>query len=406
MISLALLDRDDLKILFEGFTTDFLSIPLKKPAKTLVKYVPTGFRIGKLPRNMLIRMYCDAVTGNEPSILEYVQNEISRNFENRGITDYLKKANLSNPLSVGLAISELQSVLLDNGFTIPSYLVLLLNGIECNAAMKEASKKLYSTFVLIVDKTSEDAEKRGRLDAEVSASAAIDAAEKTRKKQLKQIENLKNRLAIQQNESKELHTRIDELEENLYQARELESRTAEILESTNKQITTLKNENQRLFDDLTVKNEKMREYDSKLLELERLHQQIIDLRSELLQAKEQAYSNAVIKRLCAEVLDELRASSLSDNEILNIAKKRFTEADTIVDAWVHISDLSKEHIKEVIDNITNTEECHTTLDEIEEIEDGILIKFAVLKAIKSILYNELETEESKRTIADRFTQKD
>lgn len=405
MISLALLDKDDLKILFEGFNTDFLSIPLKKPAKTLVKYVPTGFRIGKLPRNMLIRMYCDAVKSNEPSISEFVKNEISQNFEDRGINDYLKNVDLADPLSVGLAISELQSILLENGFTIPSYIVLLLNGVECNEAIKSASRKLYSTHVSLVEKASEDSEKRGKADAEAASVAAIDAAEKNRKKLLKRIEDLEKQLTGSQNESKELHEKYDELEESLCHARESESSAAEKIESLNKQIITLKNENQKLLNDLASNGEKMREYDSKLSELEKLHQQILELHSELSQAKEKAYSDVVIQRLCSEVLDELRASSLSGNEILNIAKKRFTDSDTIVDAWVHISGFSEEHIKEVIDNITNSNENQTTLDVIEEIEDGILIKFAVLKAIKSIIYNELETEETKRTIADKFTQK-
>ena len=401
MISFALLDKDDLNVLFEGFNTDFLSIPLKKPAKTLEKYVPTGFRIGKLPRKMLIRMYCDAVKDDEPSISEFVKNEISRSFEDRGVNDYWKNVNVSDPLSVGLAISDLQSILLENGFTIPSYIVFLLNGVECDAAMKSTSRKLYSTHVFLVEKAGEDFEKR----VETASVAAIDAYEKNRKKLQRRIEDLEKQLYGSQNEYKVLREDKDALEEQLCQAHESESSAIEKIESLNKQIITLKNENQKLLNDLSSNSEKMREYDSKLSELERLHQQISELHSELSQAKEKAYSEVVLQRLCSEVLDELRASSLSANEILNIVKKRFTDADTIVDAWVHISDFSEEHIKEVIDNLTNSKEYQTALDDIEEIEDGILIKFAVLKSIKSIIYNELETEEVKRTIADKFTQK-
>lgn len=402
MISFNLLDKDDLKVLFEGFNTDFLNIPLKRPSKTLVKFVPTGFRIGKLPRNRLIRMYCDAVYSKEPSLSEYVKNEISRNFNDRGINDYLNNVDVSNPLSVGLSISEIQSILFENGFTIPAYIVLLLEGVDCNDAMKEASKKLFLTHISIVEKASKKSEKRGKKVAEAASAAEIDAAERNNKRIQKHITELENQLTNQQKEAQRLQQKINEIEENLFRAHESEKNATEKNESFRKQITTLKNENQKLQNELDRKKVIIEENDLKLSELEKLHQTITDLRFELSQAKEEAYSDVVLKRLCSEIMDEIKASPLSDDEVLSLAKKRFKEADTIVDAWYQISNYSQEHMKQIIDNISNSTEAHSTLDVIEEIEDGILIKFAVLKAIKSILYNELEIAEAKRTISDKF----
>lgn len=406
MISLALLDKEDLRVLFEGFNTDFLSIPLKKPAKTLIKYVPTGFRIGKLPRNMLIRMYCDAVYGNEPSICEFVKNEIIHNFDDRGITEFWSTVDIGEPLSIGLALSELQSILLENGFTIPAYVVLLLYGVECSDKMKSASKKLYTTHLTVVEKACADAEKRGKIDAEAAATLAVETAEKSNKKASKRVTDLEGQVTSLQETITTLRSRCDELEEDLSKTRESEARALEANESSGKQIVSLSNDKQKLVDEIKACREQMRQYDARLEELDSLQNKIAELRSELSQANERAYSDSVLQRLCADILDELRASSLGDKEILTIAKRKFTEADSIIDAWVHISDFSEEHIKQVIDNITNSSESNATLDIIEEIEDGILIKFAVLKAIKSILYNELENGESKRTIADKFAEVD
>lgn len=397
MISFALLDKDDLKDLFEGFDTEFLSIPLKKPSKTLSKFILNGFRSGKMPRTYLVRMYCDAVSKNEPSICEYVTKEITRNFNERGISNFFTTLDISNSIATTLALTELTGILLENGFAIPAYTVLLLYGVECTPKMKEASKKLFFTHRSILEKTRDEAVRHGKEQAEVVFNSEL---EKNTKKYQKRVSTLEGQQKELQEKEADYKARIDELEESLGIAQEALKRATENNETLGIQVTALTNTRQTLLEELVVKKEQLSKYKDELGELSSV---IVELRAELAHTKRTEYSDDVLRHLCADVLDELRASSLGNSEILNIAKKKFSEADTVVDAWVQLSSFSEEHIKQIVENITNPQVANTLLDEIEEIEDGILIKFAVLKALKSLLYNELEANEAKRTIAEKFT---
>ena len=133
MINLINLTKDDLRELFDGFNTEFLQQPLRKPTKSLSRYIPNGFRPDKMPRNLLIKMYCDAIIGHEPSITTYVVNEVERNFDSMGVEQIITSINQADNSSIIKAIAQLSATTWDGGIVIPAHLIIR-HDCRCNIA--------------------------------------------------------------------------------------------------------------------------------------------------------------------------------------------------------------------------------------------------------------------------------
>lgn len=403
-INLSNLDKEELKELFDGFDTKFLNAPLRNPTKTLKRYIPTGFRASKVPRQLVVRMYCDAILGAEPSLCKYVTAEVTRVLEITGVESYCDTHDLSNPLARMQAIMDISSILWRNGVTIPSYIVLILSGAKCDDEQKRTSQELNSTHFATMDFAKQESEKKGRQESDTAHRLASEAAEKNSKKQQKQIYALQEQLAQRKVENSNQEKQLEALQEQVYTSKEQIEQIQGINDAAKKQIALLTNENSNQREQIDALNKRICGYDEQCIEIDELKSTISELRAELLSAREQAYSEAVLKRLCVEVIDELHASSLSTDAILEIAKTKFSEAVSVESAWAEMSSSSEKCISTIIENIANADVGAQTLDEIEEVEDSVLIKFAVIKALKSLVYNELEAKEAQRTIADKFGQ--
>lgn len=403
-INLSNLDKEELKELFSGFDAQFLNAPLKSPSKTLKRYMPTGFRASKVPRQLVVRMYCDAILGAEPSLCKYVTAEVTRVFEITGIVSYCDTHDLSQPLTQMKALVEISSILWRNGVTIPSYIVLLLAGAKRDNEQKRISQELNLAHFETIDRVKQDSEKKGRQESDIEHRLASEAADKNSKKQQKQICTLQEQLKRCRLENSNLQEQLEQLQEEVCVLKENIEQIQELNDAAKKKIVSLANENNGQREQIDSLLQKIQTYDEQFGEIEKLNSTINELRVELSRAKEQAYSEAVLKRLCGEVIDELRASSLSTDAVLKIAKTKFSEAVSVESAWSEMSNSSVKYIKDIIEKIANSEAGAQTLDEIEEIEDSILIKFAVIKALKSLVYNELEAKEMQRTIAGKFEQ--
>lgn len=402
MISLQNLSREDLKLLFDGFTTEFLQKPLRKPSKSLNRYIPNGFRPDKMPRHMLIKMYCDAVSGQEHSLSKFVTAEIERHFERVGLDEYIKNIQAEDMGCINLAISEISISIWDGGLAIPAHLVLHLYGIICSEKQVAASDLLYRTHF----DSLEESKRSGKEEGLAEAAAELQAESKRYAKLQKKTEALEEQSQEQSKSLANLESINIALEEQLSEYQELAIRLQETIEIMSKQIALLKN-------DLVSQQIASAEKDKQLIEItERsnripeLEAIISELRIALDSAKAMAFTDDVIKRLSMDVLDELRASSLGATEILELAKRRFSEAVSIDEAWQNISNYSDCRITGIISILCSEQYSHKLLDELEEIEDGILIKYAVIKSLKSVLYYGLEELAMRKTISDEFTVKE
>lgn len=398
MISLHYLTKEELRELFEGFNTEFLQQPLRRPTKSLNRFMPKGFRPDKMPRNMIIKMYCDAVSGQEPSITTFVVNEITHQFDRVGIDKIVEDTNPSDAASVSLSIIRISAMTWDDGLVIPAHIAMKLYGIKCGEDHITASTTLFKSHFDAMAQQKQV----GKDEATAAAANDIQAEVKKQSRLQKRIDSLEEQNESLVHQLAKAKEEVDEFEDQLSVATSSNERLQEIIEGLNKQIVVLKN-------DLTAKTSVINEQEQAISDLEVTRQKVIDLENALSglkisleHAKAMAFSDDVIRRLSLDVIDELKASSLGAKETLAVAKKRFSEATTIEEAWTCISDYSDGQISPLMMSLSEENYSTGLLDTLDEIEDGILIKYAVIKSLKSVLFHGLEEQEANKTIAEEF----
>lgn len=405
MISFIMLTEEDLTVLFKGFDDGFLQAPLKSPSKTLKRFIPNGFRPDKLKRSQKVKVFCDAIRAGENSISNYVSKEIETQFNRADITTVITSVKAGG-LDVYAAICEISVKVWQAHIVLPSHIALLLSEIPCDNNSRKASQALANCYYDDTRKCGQDGYESGKNDAERHFEASRAEDQKKIEKLQRNVDEAKSKRdeaedAAQAAEAKneQLLLRIEELLHKLdvetenqseieKQKRVLHSRI-KVLEESNSRLTS---ENGELVSKIEIRNK----------DLHILRVEVEKLTDKLTEAEKLAFSEDIIRRLCIEVLDELRASSPSREQIVEIAKRRFSSEITIEEAWNQITKDSSARIHKLCTDFEEKLFLRSHLDELEEAEDEVLIEYATLKALKSLLYNALEAKNAKSSIAEEY----
>ncbi len=403
MIDYSLFSKDDLGVLFEGFETAFLQQPFKHPSKTIMRLVPKGFRVDKLNRQQMIKVFSDAIISREKSICSFVTTEIESQFEAASITSFIE-SHMENPdYLLGVGITTVSSLLWKNQLHIPAYIVYLLFGIEPSDSCKTESMLLYKTFFDELEKHGQRKFDEGVQNAERKSRSSIEA-------ETRRADRLERTLSLVKEQKDEAVAKSDTISAERDEALSLAAARAERIKESQDTIDRLEKELTQALYSVKLGEEKQKELlevksrlSEKQSECSEKDKQITALKSELSKAMDMAYTEEVLEHLCAEVLDELDAMSLGSKEILRIAKQRFSNEETVLAGWESLSEESNELIRQIIDQFSSGTFSMGQLDLLEKMEDGILIRYAVTKALKAILYNALEKQEAEATIGERFS---
>lgn len=403
MIDYSLFTKADFGVLFEGFETAFLQQPFKHPNKAITRFVPKGFRIDKLNRSQMIKVFTDAIQNGEISIRSFVTKEIEAQFETAAIASFIENNKEKTDYLLGAGIASVSSLLWKNQLRIPAYIVYLLYGIVPSDSCKKESMLIFKTFFEELDKFGEEKYNAGFQNAERKGRSIID-------NEAKRAERLEKMLSLAKEQKDEALANLGIANAERDEAFSIaESRAEEIKEDQNT-INRLEKEAIQASYDMKVAEEKliqMQEVETRLSEKQseciEKDKLIDELKNELSDALDLAYTEEVLKRLCAEVLDELTATSLGSQEILRIAKQRFMDEETVLAGWERLSEESNEQIEQIISQFNSESFSMDQLDLLENMEDGILIRYAVTKTLKAILYDALEKQESEATISERFS---
>ena len=146
MIRFELLDKNDLGVLFDGFTTQFLQIPFVKPHRSLEKYIPNGFRADKLTRAQLIKIFTEAIGKRDPAFCEFVRKEIETQFSEAGVDSFVENSRENAALLYGEGLGIVSVLLWENKLRVPVYIAYLLLGLSCSDQFKDTSMKLHNAF--------------------------------------------------------------------------------------------------------------------------------------------------------------------------------------------------------------------------------------------------------------------
>ncbi len=406
MINYSLFSKDDLGVLFEGFETMFLQIPFKHPTRAIMRLVPKGFRVDKLSRKQMIKVFSDAIINREEVISRIVTKEIESQFESASITSFVN-SHIENPdYLFGVGIATVSSLLWKNHLHIPAYIVFLLFGLEPSESCRNESMLLYKTFFEELEKNGTTKYNEGFQTAERKNQSSIEA-------ETRRVERLEKTLTLAKEQRDDAVKKCNAAYAERDEALSLVAAQTEKMKDSQDTIERLEKNltlalhakelaEEEKNETLVVKSQ-LTEKQRECLDKEKT---IVELKTELSKAMDMAYTEEVLEHLCTEVLDELGAMTLGSKEILNIAKQRFSNEESVLAGWESLSEESNELIRKIIDQFSSGDYYTGQLDLLERMEDGILIRYAVTKSLKAILYNELEKREAEATIGERFSGKE
>ena len=169
-----------------------------------------------------------------------------------------------------------------------------------------------------------------------------------------------------------------------------------VINKVKNDLINTKNELKRAQTDLETEREKNQQ----------LSDSLTYEKEEKERALELAFSDDVVKRLVSEIMDEVKATSLGKKEIIDIAKKRFSDSTTISEGWEQLASENEGLIDVIVTSFG--EGCYDEhhLDDLELTEDNLLIQYSVIKSLKAVLYNALEKKEVTSGISDVFGKED
>lgn len=384
MIDFRLFKKDDFIVLIDGFDTNFLQMPMKRPAKSLQKYIPNGFRPEKLNRNQLNKVYIEALSEGEATLSSFMRAEIQRNFDNIGLTTYFKYKEF-NKQQIARYIIEISNIIFENDLVIPAQLVLKLYGIECNEEEDKLAQRLHNVF----HSKREGARGAGiEYGIKYSQEKALSDLEAERKKCSKLQKNFD---AVVQKHS--------DASEKIKQLQEENKILTQKLKSTEKLISELeksKNDADKYVLQLNKEND---EYKVKIIELttelEKLKSTNMTLQESLAAAQiaatatENILSGDTLKEVCQSAIRLLDSDSKSRKEALYKAKQIFINEEDVKDAWSVLCEKSSSFIEEICDLLIDGNIGDEDINKFAELDGLLLIESVIKTALLSVTYKTL-----------------
>ena len=262
MINFDLLKKDDYESLFEGFETSFLQIAFKRPTKSLNHYIPNGFRVDKLKRNQMIKVFSDAMIDREPSICGFVSEEIERQFEKAGIFEQVKS--LDNSTNSTDRILKISALLWANHLRIPAYLVLLLCGVSCSDDDKTSSIILNKSHTSELDEISKIQYEVGYSHSKAESLEELNTEKKLAEKLERNLLHLKTHIDdIESQKSKTLED-LDSALSVIETLRKQISEDKDNADSLDKQVFRLTNEVSRSNDIIRRQKDDIQDLEKRL----------------------------------------------------------------------------------------------------------------------------------------------
>lgn len=374
-----------------------LAISDNKLAK---KYI-LGFRPANAPINMLATMYSQEIHANNQSVKDRLQEiwdeyaeKIHLNEWLQQVTEvdtveaYIKIGSEYAKLNTGLKVSLLCKVL--ELEIEPQKIASIQRCVdEFTAYMDAMGEELKS----IEQKHEQDIKVLDKLNrekdfAEKNRDAAVRNLEKYKNDSERELQKLRGELLMCQDKSIALDERVKEL------AVLAEERSLKIEELD--KIRLRLEETMRLLKEDVAKKEK--ENQTVHAELE----EVLEEKSMLQNERELKYRET-IQRLIEGTIADLKIDySLDIKQIDEIMDKIDGEHD-IISVWKHLSALNLERLVDVEISMSNDLVDMEVLDVCDEIENNILLKYIILKSVKSLLFEFMSEKEKTVSMAKKIS---
>lgn len=381
------LSKNNLSLLLLSFSDIFLCEPFKN-SKQLQQKVK-GFRYNKIPKSVLDAIYIREILGNPNCLLaNYLTDNILKNLRNLNLEKIVENFS-DDPIKLGI---EIEKITTKNDLDIYPHIVIRLMGIDCSDEHDYALTTIYDTLKeknrsLITNKNNEIAalkekfaEEKQELKKEFDNSKS-----EIRSAFLGQISEQKEKNAVLEAETRELHER---------------------LKSKNKSESELQKKYDLLYSKLEEFNKLNNQIAIKTEEIETLLLRINNLTQKVSDLELRSFSSKDINFICQEIIDDLNVAYANEGEIKKMVKEKFNNETSFVTAWNDLSIKALEYLQKISAKMDESQVDITDIEKLDEIENGIHIKFLIIKCLKVLIFKYLEKKSSNNLLENNFTKKD
>ena len=397
MIKFDLFKKDDISLLLEGFDTSFLQVPMKRPAKSLLKFIPNGFRPEKLARVQLTKVFVEALYSREASSTEYIIAEIQRNFDGIGLETYMADK-LETEYPINTYIIEISTIIFENHLVIPAHIVLMLYGIDCSEEEKKLSERLHTAF----QAEREDAKQVGLRDgynkAEAKFASDLEAERKKVAKLQKQVDTASTRAKEDAQAAKQHQAELKKLLD------ELEQKKKEIADLS----AALKEEQDKLAALQDLDKSQKTQISNMKIELGKAQAALKESLSQIARLTEEASTKFTVspeelKAICVAAIDFISLKNASKEDILALAQKRFSESDNVAVAWRALCEDSIELIDELFETLSNNNFELSYFDKFIKLESLLLLELAIKQALCTVAHKTMASSTDGNTSCGNFS---
>lgn len=380
------LSRDELRNLMKPLSIEALRAPVKENAKLEKKYI-TGFRASSVTYIQLVKLYFQEIHSANSDVERVLLSSVNTYLEERNLREQIESLAESQDwsecvqmgISLGTSMCEIDFTIIVKLFEIemPDEKIKTITLI-CNQLYEQ--HKSISNSTNGYEKEKHDLEKQiEKLDREKSnLEDKKNAAIKQREDTERQLRKSNDQVTKSQLELEEKNTYICEKETEI----------TKHLAVINGQEQSLKEYRERIGDrDLEIKD---------------LKKKIIEINRELAEIsndKIQEY-NVAIDKLVIETIEDLKVNYNLDAQQFDEIISSIEGEHDILTIWNRLSDINASSVADIEAAMRSNIVTTDVIDKCDDVENNILVKYIILKAIKSLYFEYLSRNEEKENLSD------
>lgn len=370
--------------------------------KLAKKYV-SGFRTTNTPLPTLVGLYYQEIVKKNVIVEDKLVSVIEK---------YLEQFDIYNLLSEISACKEIADYVkfslyfIESNCSIPFYLICKLVGSNLEESVVSSIQKineLYMEKIVAVQLLNSEHEKN-----EKELNKELDKAKKERDAVVEKKERAEENA---REEKKHFEDSIEELMQQLDSEKEASEKTKRELEELNlinKDLAlkekSLRDTNEELEKRIYLHNDEINSLKSIIEEYENKNKDLEQILAKIQEKKKLEYDETIIK-LTQEIISDLENEySLSLPQITEILNG-IEEPHSIINVWESISSKNALLLHSVSEAIENDIADMTTIDWCDDAENNLLVKYIILKSIKSLLFEYMSVKEKQTSIASIFAKK-
>ena len=383
-ISVSSVSKEEIRILMKPLAIESLRAPLLADHKLEKKYI-TGFRANNVTYLQLVKLYYQEIHN--------MNTEVEKTLKS-ALYSYIRECNLEDGIDL---ISD------DLSWEDCVKLGIQLGESGCEIGLelllKVTSKKIPEDKKALLIRLQENGIKRNAAQEELVANYEVKLAELVNlvEKLKKEVSSADVRKEQALSKKKELEIEILRLKaEKKNVENTIETLTVELTE-VRRDLDKKSKELEQMEKSLALQNDKVKERETTITELQVAINDVKTKCKTLEEQKMVRYDEAII-RLVAETIEDLREEYDIDIEEFERILAGIAGEQSITNVWHHISSINEQYIEEVEGELRKNKNDMEIIDKCNEVENLILAKYVMVKAIKSLHFEYMSFLEKNETM--------